>query len=1266
MTIPYDFYVLDDLSQDIIFGMNFLTSTQARIDCANHTITLFDGMIAVNTVENFEKCTNTVCLTSRCVLPPRSESIVQLSVLRPTTNSTVSLIFEPLQPKGNQDFLMARALVCNRENSIVGRILNPTNDEIRLHAGMPVGNLVEIEPESITVIPDESESERETSGNNFSEFLHNHPNRKTIDELGIKIQNDNLLPEQRQRLIQLIEHNSDIFATSLTDLPGTHLCPHEIDTGDSLPVRQRPYRHNPVAQREIERQTQEMLDCGIIEPSTSMYNSPCLLVKKKGGEARLVIDYRALNKVTRKISYPLPVMSEIVNAMSDSQPSWFSLADLKSGYWQQPLSETSKPKTTFATHQGSYQFNFLPFGLAGSPAAFQKLMLQVFQGLTFKFLIIYVDDILIFSKTFDQHLSHLQTVFNRLRDANLRLHPKKCNFVVPEILYLGHIISPAGIAVDPSKIEILKTYPPPRNVKQVRSFLGYCSYYRRFVKNFAQIAQPLNSLLHKGKVFHWTDACQQAFEKLRTAMYTTPILAYADMNKQFILSTDASSTGLGYVLSQIDDKHGERPLACGGRALRDSEKNWSTTELEGLALVEAVREFHYYLANQKFLVYSDHISLSWLKEIKHRNGRLFRWSLLLQNYDMEIKYKTGKSNANADMLSRIEHDKPTPENPEDDIYDQIMTINHNDDTTVTHNSQSQMTLLTFEYESEQSHLPSAEGIAQPLDPTIMQSELHAISVIENLAQKQRDCTDIGRIIKYIEEGELPQDGKLARQTVYEAEDYFFKNDILYHKHIPRNQNLQAHKLVTHQIAVPQSLRTEILRNYHETGHVGVERVYASIRHKYYWPTLYADCRQYVKTCLNCQRAKRDYHKKSPPLQPLETVGIFERWQIDIIGPFPVSNGYKYVLTCVESFTRFPEFIPLENQEAITVADAIFNHLVCRYGTFSSLLSDRGCNFLSEVVKRLCQLCSIKQVFTSAYHPQCNGLTERIHSTLLNALRSHLQGEVNWPDFLGVIAMSYRSTIATSSHEYSPFYLMHGQDMRLAVDVDLIKPKVNSKTADEYIEKLKPKLDLARQMATENLKETRAEMKQQHDRNVQIPKYKPGDKVWLHFPNKYKQNSKKLHIKWRGPYLIIRRVGLSNYILMNCETQIEIGYPVNVSRIKRYYDNRDQFSTYDTQRSMSQHEDTQLYDAQQSQTHSTNEQQTSTDIVNKGKWENCIELKAVKMIDGKRHFLVVWEDPTRAPSWAEEQDVGQGLITNFYLTHTKRGTRRRDYSTMQYQ
>ena len=346
LTVPFEFSVLEQLSQDVILGMNFLNFTQAKIDCTNRTITFFDDMLVLNTAENFKTVSNLCCVTHRCVIPPRSESIVQLSVRRPMTHPHDSYIFEPVAPKSNQKFLMARALVQNRGNQIVGRILNPTNDSIYLYTGMPLGKLAEIEPGSIVVLPEDSETATNLSINSVSN-TKTTANAKTIEELGIKIQNESLLPEQKQRLVQLIEDNSDIFAMSLADLPGTSLYPHAIDTGDSPPVRQRAYRHNPVVQKEIQRQTQEMLDHGIIEPSMSKYNAPCLLVKKKGGESRLVIDFRALNKVTRKTSYPLPVMSEITNAMAEAQPAFFSSVYMKSGYHQISLNKVQRTRPHF-------------------------------------------------------------------------------------------------------------------------------------------------------------------------------------------------------------------------------------------------------------------------------------------------------------------------------------------------------------------------------------------------------------------------------------------------------------------------------------------------------------------------------------------------------------------------------------------------------------------------------------------------------------------------------------------------------------------------------------------------------------------------------------------------------------------------------------------------------------------------------------------------------------------------------------------------------
>ena len=311
----------------------------------------------------------------------------------------------------------------------------------------------------------------------------------------------------------------------------------------------------------------------------------------------------------------------------------------------------SREKTAFVTHNGLYEFLTMPFGLSNSGASFQRLMGHVLRGLEFRFALIYIDDIIIFSKSVEEHLFHLEEVFRRLRDANVKLNPKKCSFVKQRVEYLGHVVTPDGISPNPDKIKVVQEFPTPTNLKQLRNFLGLANYYRRFVRGFSHVASPLNALTKKGVPFIWTESCAIAFDKLKRALVTAPILAYPNFQEPFLLFVDASATGIGFTLAQLQDGK-EVVIAYNGRGLNQAEQKYSTTEREALALVEGIKKFQPYLHNRKFTVITDHSSLRWLMNVKDASGRLARWALLLQQYNFEIVHRPGKIHSNADSLSR--------------------------------------------------------------------------------------------------------------------------------------------------------------------------------------------------------------------------------------------------------------------------------------------------------------------------------------------------------------------------------------------------------------------------------------------------------------------------------------------------------------------------------------------------------------------------------------------------------------------------------------
>ena len=451
---------------------------------------------------------------------------------------------------------------------------------------------------------------------------------------------------------------SDVFAENISEegqtieLGQTHVVEHTINTKDAAPIKQRAYRIASSNQEFIQKEIQTMFEKGLIRESSSPWASPIVLVPKKNGKQRICIDYRKLNHVTEKDVYPLPVIDDILESFKGAQ--WFSTLDLASGYWQVAVKEEDKKKTAFITKYGLYEFNVMPFGLCNAPATFQRLIDKLMKKYLGKFVLAYLDDLTIYSKTFDEHVKHLAIVFQVLREAQLKLNKEKCHFFLHSITFLGHEISWQGIQPDEEKLIKVKNFPQPTNLRTLRGFLGLASYYRKFVKNFSKRAKPLTKLLQKDIPFIWENDQQKAFEWLKTQLITAPILQHPDFNKPFYLHTDASGTGLGAVLAQKDDNNNEYAIAYASRMLNRAEQNYSTTEQECLAVIWAVEHFKHYFGISPFFVITDHSALKWLRTTELK-GRRARWILRLEPYNFTILHRAGKKHNNADTLSRLEY-----------------------------------------------------------------------------------------------------------------------------------------------------------------------------------------------------------------------------------------------------------------------------------------------------------------------------------------------------------------------------------------------------------------------------------------------------------------------------------------------------------------------------------------------------------------------------------------------------------------------------------
>lgn len=457
--------------------------------------------------------------------------------------------------------------------------------------------------------------------------------------------------EEDTRLTQFLAQELPKFQR----LKGVTPCiQHHIKLKDDTPIKQRYLPRNPKMQQVINEEVEKMLEDNIIERSHSPWSSPAVIVKKKDGRPRFCIDFRKLNSVTEKDAYPLPYINAILDKLRAA--SYFSTIDLKNGYWQVALTNESKPLTAFTVPgKGLFQFRVMPFGLHAAPATFQRLLDSVIGPDLEPHAFAYLDDIVVASATMDEHIRHLQEVFKRLRQANLRINPEKCQFGLRSIKYLGHVVTGDGIQTDPDKVAAITQMPPPTNVRELRRFLGAASWYRRFIGQFSTIIAPLTMLLRKKQPWKWGPEQEEAYGKLRDALTTAPALACPDFSRPFILQTDASDVGIGAALIQGTLEE-PRAIAYVSRTLQAAEKNYSVMERECLAIVWAIKKLRGYLEGYHFTVVTDHQALRYLDSLKEPTGRLARWVVTLQQYDFDIMYRKGSMNHMADLLSR----KPLP------------------------------------------------------------------------------------------------------------------------------------------------------------------------------------------------------------------------------------------------------------------------------------------------------------------------------------------------------------------------------------------------------------------------------------------------------------------------------------------------------------------------------------------------------------------------------------------------------------------------------
>lgn len=1062
-------FLAADIIDECILGVDFMVKHDILIHFRDRTLMFYDLEIPLMLGEESGHVSKVVVYED-VELPPMSETIVWTRVNTVFKCRQLYLV-EP-EEDGPSGVMTAKTLIKVNESGLVPvRVMNVTPNKISLKENEAIGSCAPV----IEIVSIEEEG----------------PCPKAPLEEGPKIVKQLLSGCQlnsgdRRVAEKLLDDFVDVFALREDDHGRTGLVKHRIDTGEASPIRQPP-RRLPLAKRtEVENMIKSMEEQGIIEESSSPWASPVVLVKKKDGDTRFCVDYRRLNDVTRKDSYPLPRIDDTLDTLSEAK--WFSTLDLKSGYWQVEVHPDDREKTAFSVGSGLMQFKVLPFGLCNASATFERLMDCVLRGLTWKTCLVYLDDIIVFGKTFEEHISNLRGVFQRLRGAHLKLSPKKCHLFRGQVKYLGHVVSSEGVSTDPEKIEAVRTWPIPKDRRELRSFLGLASYYRRFIKGFANTARSLHQLTEKGRPFLWTDMCDKSFEELKGALCKAPVLRYPKPGQKFILDTDASNHGIGAVLSQVTDGE-EAPVAYFSKTLSKAERNYCVTRKELLAVILATKHFHKYLYGQKFVLRTDHAALKWLMQFKNLEGQVARWVEQLQTYDFEIQHRKGRVHSNADALSR----RPCK-----------VECKH-----------------CF-------HVEGKHGLVE-LSRVTVEPDIGWNS--EELREAQKEDEDISPIVEWKDKGARPSWKEVAGSSEA-AKSYWAQWDSLVMESgvLKRKWETANGKSFRFQIVVPRVRVKEVLDELHSGssgGHLGVNKTLSKVRERFYWIHMRQDVEDWCRRCTRCAGSKGPRTRSRGEMQQYVVGAPFERIAMDIAGPFPeTNNGNRYLLVAMDYFSKWPEVYPIPNQEATTVADQLVNDWISRFGVPLELHTDQGRNFESNVFQEVCKLLGIRKTRTTPLHPQSDGMVERFNRTLLEHLRKVVgENQREWDRHIPLFLMSYRSAVHSSTGQ-APASVIFGHEFRLPSEIKFGVPPTEAaraSTASDYVADLRGIMAKIHRDTRQKLQISSDRMKTRYDLVANSKGFNEGERVWLYNPKRRKSRCPKLQQNWEGPYKVVTRI-----------------------------------------------------------------------------------------------------------------------------------------------
>ena len=866
----------------------------------------------------------------------------------------------------------------------------------------------------------------------------------------------------------------DVFSKARAEaLPPQRPYDHAIDLLDEkdLPPLGPIYSTSPVESKALKEEIDTLMAKGAIRPSSSAIGAPVLFVKKKEGTLRMCIDYRQLNLRTKKNKYPLPPINFLLEQLSGA--SMFSKIDLRGAYHLLRVAPGHEWKTTFRCRYGSFEFRVMPFGLTNAPSSFQHYINDVLHEFVDKFVVAYLDDILIFSKNATDHSKHVRVVLETLRKHSLYAKATKCIFHASSVDFLGYIVGIDGLAMDPGKVKTILDWPKPKTVKAVQSFLGFANFYRRFIRDYSKVVSPLTALTKKDATFEWTSKADSSFESLKTRFTTAPILRHFDPALAAFLETDASDYAIGSILSQAGEDGMLHPVAFDSRKLAPAELNYAIHDKELLAIVWSFSRWRSHLlgAEQQIQVLTDHNALEYFMTSKQLTRRQARWAELLSEYNFLIKYRPGKQSEKPDALSR--RDDVYPSSGEGS-YSQNNTHNFRPLINQPKIMQATSFLCEIHYDYDLPFL-DALLLAQQQDPQVQRLR----EQVSNTTRTTSATLEI-RV-----DGILLFNGKI-----------YVPNDA--------------------------EIRLRILRMYHDhpvSGHQGRDKTLELITRKFEWPDSRTFVMDYIASCGPCTRNKPRRHK---PYGLLQSLPIPEQpWHsisMDHIEQLPLSRGHDSILVVVDRFSKMAIFIATTvTATSKDLAGEFLRFVASKHGCPQDIVSDRGSKFVSKFWRAVTERLGIKRNLSTAYHPQSDGQTERVNQTLEQYIRMYCAYQQDdWYDWLPLAEIAYNNSKHSASGQ-SPFFINYGFHPSFDL-VDGISASIPGKDFTNNLESIHSKV---RETLEQSRKSARHFADKRRSESFEI---NVGDLVMLSSEHiRTTRPTRKFSERYIGPYKVLEQV-----------------------------------------------------------------------------------------------------------------------------------------------